>query len=300
MKGIILAAGTGSRLRPLSLVHNKHLLPLYNKPVVFYPLATLISLGITEVLIITNPEHGDSFRRLLSDGTQLGITIRYAAQDEPRGLPDAFRIGEDFIAGNPVALILGDNIFWGPAWRGHSKVGREVTKGALVFTRHVADPSLFGILTRDDSGVPCAIEEKPENPRSFEAIPGLYFFGPEVVTDAKTLAPSARGELEICDLLRIYLDRKALRCRALGGSELGVEWFDAGTPDNLLQAASLISGAEHQGSLIGSPEFAAYQQGRIDSKQLLQLADGLKNTLYGRNLTKLATASGKSSREKRL
>ncbi len=287
MKGIILAGGKGRRMDPVSRVVNKHLLPVYNKPVIYYPLTTLISLGVTHLLIITSSEHIDAFHTLLN-GTTLGIKIEFAIQDKPSGLPEAFIIGEKFIGGDPVALALGDNLFWGPRLQSIFDSVRLHPNGATIFTRRVEDPKQFGVLVRDNTGEPIDIVEKPDRPISHEAVTGLYLFDGEAASRSKVLRPSERGELEITHLLRTYLSQGKLRCKEMGGSDDGVEWYDAGTPDNIVLASTLIRGAEHDGLLVGSPEAAAYKRGLITKEQLLDLASQIGHESYARNLRELA------------
>lgn len=288
MKGLILAGGKATRMDPISRVVNKHLLPIYNKPVIYYPLSTLIAAGVDEVLVITTEEHIQSFRHLLGSGDQFGIRIFFECQSAPKGLPEAFIIGEKFIDGEPVALILGDNLFWGPLLQGLLDSNTPQSCGATIFTRRVEDPRQFGVLLRDSAGKPIGIVEKPADYSSQEAVTGFYFFPSDVVEHARGLKPSARQELEITDLLRIYLESGRLDCVFLGSSDEGIEWYDAGTPDNLVLASTLVRGAEHDGLLVGSPEAAAYKKQLISKAQLLELAGKLGNEVYARNLKALA------------
>jgi glucose-1-phosphate thymidylyltransferase len=268
MKGIILAAGKGTRLYPITQAVCKQLLPVYNKPMVYYPLSMLMLAGIREVLVITNPEDHAAFTRLLGDGKQWGMRITYAEQPRPNGLAEAFLIGEEFIADEPVCLILGDNIFYGTALRTLLKETSALRDGALIFAYMVSDPQRYGVIEFDANGQVLSIEEKPKNPRSSYAIPGMYFYDKRVVGFARGLQPSARGELEITDLNNIYLREGSLKVLNLGR---GVAWLDAGTHDSLLQAAQFIyTVEERQGLLISSPDEIAFIQEWISEGQLRQ------------------------------
>lgn len=294
MKGIILAGGRGTRMDPLTRVLNKHLLPVYNKPVIYYPLSTLISMGVTKVLVITGGDFVEQFSKLLNI-LEIGVEFEFRVQDEPRGLPDAFIVGESFIDSDPVALALGDNLFWGPRLQATLDTADPFTEGARIFTRRVEDPRHFGVLVRDENGEPINIVEKPTKPISHEAVTGLYLFDNKVVEFARELSPSARGELEITDVIKRYLSLRQLACVELGSGDEGFEWYDAGTPDNLVLAAGLIRGAEHDGLLVGSPEAAAFNKGLIDAKHLEKLADGIGHDSYARNLRSLILKQGKDS-----
>lgn len=278
MKGIILAGGRGTRLSPLTNVISKQLLPVYNKPMVYYPLSLLILAGIREILIISTPEDLPNFKRLLESGAQWGIRFEYAEQEQPRGLADAFILGRDFVAGQPACLILGDNIFFGHGLAEKLRVGADIRNGALVFAYPVQDPERYGVIEFDSNGHALSIEEKPKVPRSNYAVPGLYFYDGTVSNHAATLQPSERGELEITDLNRAYLAQGNLSVETLGR---GFTWLDAGTHDALLQASNFVQTIEQrQGLLVGSPEEAAYRNGFIDAGQLKTLIERVKNSEY--------------------
>ena len=285
MKGIILAGGHGTRLHPLTLGVSKQLLPVYNKPMIYYPLSILMLAGIREILVIATPEALPSFRRLLGDGTQWGLQFSYVEQPEPRGLADAFLIGADFIEGEPVCLILGDNIFYGHGITGKLQSAAQLTDGALIFAYTVRDPERYGIVEFDARGRAISIEEKPVQPRSHNAVPGLYFYDRHVVEMAAQIRPSGRGELEITDLNRMYLERGTLRVEPLGR---GVAWLDAGTHASLLEASNFVQAVEHrQGWMIACPEEIAYQRGYITRDDLQRLARSLEKNEYGAYLLRL-------------
>lgn len=290
MKGIILAAGRGTRLYPITQAVCKQLLPVYNKPMVYYPLSMLMLAGITEVLVITNPEDHTAFERLLGDGCQWGMKISYAGQPSPNGLAEAFIIGEEFIGDDTVCLILGDNIFYGTALRTLLKEAALLQNGALIFAYLVSDPERYGVVDFDQDGQVLSIEEKPANPRSRFAIPGIYFYDNRVVQRAKGLRPSGRGELEITDLNNIYLREGALKVLNLGR---GVAWLDAGTHDSLLQAAQFIyTVEERQGLLISSPDEIAFIQGWINEGRLRQNIMAQSPSEYSSKLTQFLRSYG--------
>jgi glucose-1-phosphate thymidylyltransferase len=284
MRGIILAGGTGSRLHPITLAVSKQLVPVYDKPMIYYPLSTLMLAGIRDVLVITTPHEQEAFRRLLGDGSAYGVTISYAVQPSPDGLAQAFLIGEEHIAGEPVALVLGDNIFYGPGL-GHQLRRFSEVDGAAIFGYRVADPSAYGVVTFDDTGRATSLEEKPAQPRSHFAVPGLYFYGPDVVEHARTLRPSARGELEITDLNRIYLEAGRLHVEVM---PRGTAWLDTGTVASLIAAGAFVQAIEdRQGLKIGCPEEVAWRMGFLDDDGLRTRADALTKSGYGDYLRSL-------------
>ena len=286
MKGIILAGGKGTRLYPLTIPISKQLLPVYDKPMIYYPLSMLMLAGIQEILVITTPEDQALYQRLLQDGAQWGLKFAYAVQPEPRGLADAFLVGKDFLAGSPACLILGDNIFFGHGLPTVLRNAAELKEGAVIFAYPVRDPERYGVVEIDGNGKALSLEEKPKQPRSDLAVPGIYFYDANVVRYAEELKPSARGELEITDLNRRYMEQGQLQVKVLGR---GVAWLDAGTHESLLQAATFIQAVEErQGMMISSVEEIAYRMGYIDREQLLALADGLNATNYGAYLRHLA------------
>jgi glucose-1-phosphate thymidylyltransferase len=285
-KGIILAGGAGTRLYPLTKTISKHLLPIYDKPLIYYPLSVLMLSGIREILIISTPRDLPLYQELFGDGSQLGLTLSYAIQESPRGLADAFIVGESFIGKDPVALILGDNIFYGQHF---SEILRRATvheTGATIFGYYVRDPTAFGVVEFDSDGKVISIEEKPKEPRSNYAVPGLYFYDNGVVQIAKNLAPSARGEIEITDVNKEYLTRGTLRVELFGR---GMAWLDSGTHDSLLEAAQFIETIQkRQGLYVACIEEIAYKSGYINRTQLLKLAKCLEKTEYGQYLIDLA------------
>ncbi len=290
MKGIILAGGKGTRLYPLTQAVSKQILPVYDKPMIYYPLSMLMLAEIREILVISSPEDLPTFERLLGDGSRWGLSFEYAEQAEPRGLADAFIVGESFIGDNPVCLILGDNIFFGHDIPEQLRAAAEVKEGATVFAYPVRDPERYGVVEFDESGKAISLEEKPEKPRSEFAIPGLYFYDKRVVTFAKALKPSPRGEIEITDLNRIYLDLGQLHVQQLGR---GTAWLDAGKHEALLQAANFVQAVEErQGVMISCPEEIAYRMGYISLAQLGSLAENYPNS-YGRYLAQLARKEAK-------
>lgn len=279
MKGMILAGGKGTRLFPLTLSMSKQLLPVFDKPMIYYPLSMLMLARIREILIISSPEDLPSFRRLLGDGSQWGVKFEYAEQPAPRGLADAFIVGEEFINGEPTCLILGDNIFFGQGLPEKLRESAALTNGAIVFAYPVRDPERYGVVEFDDAGKAISLEEKPEKPRSKFAVPGLYFYDAKVVEMAKSLEPSPRGEIEITDLNRIYLERGELSVQQMGR---GTAWLDAGTHESLLQASNFIQAVEErQGIMISCPEEIAYRMGFIDRAQFLETAKKYESNGYG-------------------
>jgi glucose-1-phosphate thymidylyltransferase len=281
-KGIVLAGGSGTRLHPLTLAVSKQLMPIYDKPLIYYPLSTLMLAGIRDVLIITTPHDRAQFQHLLGDGAQWGMVLRYAVQPRPDGLAQAFLIGRHFIEGDPCALVLGDNIFYGHGLQGLLVEAAKLDDGATVFGYYVANPQAYGVAEFDVTGKVVGIEEKPEKPNSNYAITGLYFYDEDVVELAQTLRPSKRGELEITDLNRLYLALGKLRVEVLGR---GVAWLDTGTHESLLQAANFIHTIQvRQGLSVACPEEIAYAKGWIDAERLLELAEPLKKTSYGQYL----------------
>lgn len=286
MKGIILAGGSGTRLYPLTKAISKQIMPVYDKPMIYYPLSILMLAGIREVLVISTPRDLPTFEELLGDGGQLGMKFSYAVQETPRGLADAFLIGADFIGKDSVALVLGDNIFYGQSF---SRVLREVAgrkSGATIFGYYVRDPREYGVVEFDETGKALSIEEKPQNPKSNYAVPGLYFYDNDVVEIARNVKPSARGEIEITSVNNEYLRRGTLRVETLGR---GFAWLDTGNHDSLLDAADFVAAFQkRQGLYISCIEEIAYKRGFISKEQLLKLAEPLMKTAYGRYLVEVA------------
>ena len=285
MKGIILAGGNGSRLQPVTRAISKQLLPVYDKPLVYYPISSLMLAGIRDMLIITTPGDQEAFRKLLGDGGQWGVSFNYAVQPSPDGLAQAFLIGRDFISDESCALALGDNIFYGHGLTEILRTAAAQTEGATVMIYHVPNPERFGVVEFDASGKVCALEEKPRQPRSNWVVTGLYFYDERVVDFAEMLKPSARGELEITDLNRIYLELGELSVQKLGR---GFTWFDTGTEDSLLDAAEFIRSVERSQNLgIACPEEIAYNLDYIDTQQLRLLSSQIENSRYGRYLMEI-------------
>jgi glucose-1-phosphate thymidylyltransferase len=287
-KGILLAGGSGTRLYPATLAMNKQLLPVYDKPMVYYALSTLILAGIRTVLLISTPQDLPRFEALFGDGAHLGLSLRYASQAKPEGLPHAFLLGADFLSGTPVALILGDNLFYGAGLADTLRAADAVRIGASIFAYAVRDPSQYGVVELDAAGTVLSLEEKPARPRSSYAVPGLYFYDAEVVSIARGLKPSPRGELEITDVNRAYLEAGRLRVEVFGR---GTAWLDTGTPDALLQASNFIGAVEQrQGLRIGCIEEVAYRMGFVDRAQLGRLAERVGRGPYGDYLRAIAAA----------
>ena len=285
-KGIILAGGSGTRLHPITLGVSKQLLPVYDKPMIYYPISVLMLAGIKEILIISSPEDMSGYQRLLGDGSQFGVTFEYAIQPSPDGLAQAFIIGEAFIGSSNVALVLGDNIFYGQNFSGNLEAAIAKDKGASIFGYHVHDPERFGVVEFDDAGNVLDIEEKPSNPKSSYAVTGLYFYDNEVIEIAKSLVPSVRGELEITDINNAYKIRGDLTVQLLGR---GFAWLDTGTHDSLLEAGQFVQTVEHrQGLKVACLEEIAFHRGWLSESQLLTQADKLKKTSYGQYLSKVA------------
>ena len=284
-KGIILAGGTGSRLHPMTIAVSKQLLPVYDKPMIYYPLATLMQAGIREILIITTPQDAAAFESLLGDGKRWGIEISYAQQPKPEGLAQAFLIGEEFIGDSRVCLVLGDNIFYGDRIEATLKNAVNQKQGASIFAYYVNDPERYGVVSLDENRNAIDLEEKPAKPKSHYAVTGLYMYDNDVVDIAKSIKPSHRGELEITDVNKVYLQRKTLKVELF---DRGTAWLDTGTIQSLLDAANFIRVLEErQGLKIASPEEIAYRQGFIDAAQLKAVAEPLKNSGYGHYLLQL-------------
>jgi glucose-1-phosphate thymidylyltransferase len=286
MKGIILAGGKGTRLYPLTLGVSKQLLPVYDKPMIYYPLSMLLLAGIREIMVVSTPEDLPGFRRLLGSGEQWNVSFVYAEQDQPRGLAEAFILGREFVGNDTVSLILGDNIFYGTGLWDQLRDAAKLQEGAKIFAYAVKDPTGYGVVEFDEQYRAISIEEKPEKPRSRYAVPGLYFYDNQVLDMAANLKPSSRGELEITDINRIYLERGQLHVQPLGR---GVAWLDAGTHENLLHAANFVQTVEErQGLMIGCPEEIAYRMKFISKEQLRSLGRNLLHNSYGDYLLQLA------------
>ena len=285
MKGIILAGGHGTRLHPLTHATSKQLIPVYDKPMVYYPLSMLMLAGIREILVISSPEHISSYQALLGGGKKWGLSFNYAVQAEPRGLADAFIVGKEFLEGDSVCLVLGDNIFFGQGLQKKLAKSAQLKEGAVIFAYQVHDPQRYGVVEFDKKGKVLSLEEKPSKPKSNFAVPGIYFYDEQVTTVAEALVPSPRGELEITDLNRHYMNNGQLLVEVLGR---GVAWLDAGTHQSLLQASNFVQAVqERQGMMISSPEEIAFRKGFINQQEFEELVGGLAENTYRQSLLNL-------------
>lgn len=292
MKGIILAGGSGTRLYPVTKAMSKQMVPIYDKPMIYYPMSVLMLAGIKDILIISTPRDIVNFKELFKDGSEFGINVEYAVQNEPNGLAEAFIIGEEFIGDDNVAMILGDNIFYGQNFSSHLKEAASLNTGAMVFGYYVQDPKAFGVVEFDKTGKVISLEEKPEKPKSKYAVPGLYFYDNSVVAKAKALKPSHRGELEITDLNKVYMQEGSLRVDLLGR---GMAWLDTGTHESMLQASNFVEAVQNtQGTYIACLEEIAYRQGWIDGDKVRELAKPLMKTGYGKYLVDIVSEFEKS------
>ncbi|AJG97800.1 glucose-1-phosphate thymidylyltransferase [Clostridium beijerinckii] len=282
MKGIVLAGGSGTRLYPVTKAMSKQMVPIYDKPMIYYPMSVLMLAGIRDILIISTPRDIVNFKELFKEGQELGLNISYAVQEDPNGLAEAFIIGEEFIGDDNVAMVLGDNIFYGQSFTEHLRKTASLEKGAYVFGYYVQNPKAFGVVEFDEEGRVISLEEKPEKPKSKYAVPGLYFYDNSVVKKAKALKPSARGELEITDLNKAYMEEGALKVQLLGR---GMAWLDTGTHSSMLQASNFVEAVQNtQGTYIACLEEIAYRKGWINSEEVIELAKPLMKTGYGKYL----------------
>ena len=291
MVGIILAGGSGTRLYPVTKAMSKQMAPIYDKPMIYYPMSVLMLAGIKDILIISTPRDIINFEELFNDGSELGLNIEYAVQEAPNGLAEAFIIGEKFIGDDNVAMILGDNIFYGQNFSSHLKEAARLERGAMVFGYYVQDPKAFGVVEFDETGKVISLEEKPEQPKSKYAVPGLYFYDNSVVAKSKALKPSHRGELEITDLNRVYMEEGSLKVNLLGR---GMAWLDTGTHESMLQASNFVEAVQNtQGTYIACLEEIAFRQGWITGEQVNELAKPLMKTGYGKYLIDIVSESTK-------
>ena len=289
MKGIILAGGSGTRLYPVTKAMSKQMVPIYDKPMIYYPMSVLMLAGIRDILIISTPRDIVNFKELFKDGSEYGLNIEYAIQEQPNGLAEAFIIGEEFIGDDNVAMILGDNIFYGQSFSDHLKEAAQLESGAMVFGYYVQDPRAFGVVGFDENGKVTSLEEKPEKPKSKYAVPGLYFYDNSVVEKAKALKPSPRGELEITDLNKVYMEEGTLKVDLLGR---GMAWLDTGTHENMLKASNFVEAVQTtQGTFIACLEEIAFRQGWINAEQVKELAKPLMKTEYGKYLVDIVEES---------